>query len=153
MQGNSAAFTRSTPISYLHLRRTRASPTSSLSPELTRDFRGLRLWLPLHLHGTNRFVEALDQKLDLAGAAYEELSAIPELVVPWAPELSLVAFRTHGSDEDTTALLGRINASGRIWLSSAVFRGHTYLRMCILSHRSHPQRIREGLQIIRENIA
>lgn len=122
---------------------------SSLSPELTRDFRGLRLWLPLHLHGTNRFVEALDEKLDLAGAAYEELSAIPELDVPWAPELSLIAFRPHGSDEDAKALLDRINASGRIWLSSAVFRGHTYLRMCILSHRSHPQRIQEGLQIIR----
>ena len=39
---------------------------SSYSPELTRDFRGLRLWLPLHLHGTDSFVSALDEKLDLA---------------------------------------------------------------------------------------
>jgi len=122
---------------------------SSFSPELTRDFRGLRLWLPLHLHGIDRFVEALDEKLDLAEVAYEELSAIPKLDVPWAPELSLVAFRPHGPDEDANALLDRINASGRMWLSSAVFRGHTYLRMCILSHRSHPQRIHEGLKIIR----
>lgn len=122
---------------------------SSLSPELTRDFRGLRLWLPLHLHGTDTFVEALNEKMDLARVVYEELSAIPDLDVPWAPELSLVAFRPHGPDEAAKALLDRINSSGRIWLSSATFRGHTYLRMCILSHRSHPERIHEGLQIIR----
>jgi aromatic-L-amino-acid/L-tryptophan decarboxylase len=122
---------------------------SSFSPELTRDFRGLRLWLPLHLHGTDTFVQALDEKLDLAGIVYEELRAIPELDVPWAPELSLVAFRPRGPDDDGEALLDRINSSGRMWLSSAEFRGHRYLRICILSHRSHPQRIHEGLQIIR----
>jgi len=45
---------------------------SSFSPELTRDFRGLRLWLPLHLHGIDAFVRALDQKLDLAAFVHEE---------------------------------------------------------------------------------
>ena len=126
---------------------------SSFSPELTRDFRGLRLWLPLHLHGVDAFVRALDEKLDLAAFVYDELSGIPSLDLPWSPELSLVAFRpANGTDEDTEALLDLVNSSGRMWLSSAPFRGHTYLRMCILSHRSHPQRIREGTEIIRSAI-
>src|SRR5262249_61528989 len=43
------------------------------SPELTRDFRGLRLWLPLHLHGVGAFRTALDEKLDLAQLAYDTL--------------------------------------------------------------------------------
>ncbi len=122
---------------------------SSFSPELTRDFRGLRLWLPLHLHGTDAFEAALNEKLDLAGVVYEDLNTITEFEVPWAPELSLVAFRPHGPGRGAKALLDRINSSGRMWLSSAEFRGHEYLRICILSHRSHPQRIHEGLQIIR----
>ena len=122
---------------------------ASFSPELTRDFRGLRLWLPLHLHGTNAFVRALDEKLDLARLVHDELSAIEALEVPWAPELSLVAFRPRGGDGDARALLDRINSTGRMWLSSATLRGHEYLRICILSHRSHPQRIREGIEIIR----
>lgn len=123
---------------------------SSFSPELTRDFRGLRLWLPLHLHGIAAFTEALDEKLDLAAYVYDELEAIDVLDVPWEPELSLVAFTPRtGTDEDAAALLERINASQRVWLSSASFRGRVHLRMCILSHRSHPDRIREGVEIIR----
>lgn len=126
---------------------------SSFSPELTRDFRGLRLWLPLHLHGTETFVTALDEKLDLANLAYEELKSIEGLIVPWEPELSLVAFRPEGSGDEAEALLDRINSTKRMWLSSAAFRGHRYLRMCILSHRSHPERIREGLRIISSAVA
>ena len=123
---------------------------SSYSPELTRDFRGLRLWLPLHLHGVDAFVRALDEKLDLARFVHAELSRIPVLDVPWSPELSLVAFRPrNGTDDDAARLLDRINSSGRVWLSSAAIRGETYVRMCILSHRSHPERIREAVGIIR----
>ena len=55
---------------------------SSFSPELTRDYRGLRLWLPLHLHGVDTFVQALDEKLDLAGRAYQRLTEVPALDVP-----------------------------------------------------------------------
>lgn len=127
---------------------------SSFSPELTRDYRGLRLWLPLHLHGVNTFVTALDEKLDLADLVYDELSTMPNLDMPWKPELSLVAFRPrNGTDQEAAALLDRINATGRMWLSSAPIRGQTYLRICILSHRSHPERIREGVDIIRSAVS
>ena len=127
---------------------------SSFSPELTRDFRGLRLWLPLHLHGVDAFESALDEKLDLAGFVYEELRAISSLDVPWQPELSLVAFRPRdGIDEEAEALLDQINSSGKMWLSSAPIRGQTYARICILSHRSRPERIHEGIEIIRSAVA
>lgn len=121
---------------------------ASLSPELTRDFRGLRLWLPLHLHGIDAFVRALDDKLDLARYVAGELRQVPGIVVK-EPELSLIAFRPQGGDAEAEALLDRINATGRMWLSSAPVRGETFLRMCILSHRSHPQRMREAVETIR----
>jgi aromatic-L-amino-acid/L-tryptophan decarboxylase len=127
---------------------------SAFSPELTRDFRGLRLWLPLHLHGVDAFVRALDEKLDLAGSVHAQLDAIPALELPWVPELSLVAFRPRGGTaEDAEQLLERVNSSGRVWLSSAPIRGRTYLRMCILSHRSHPERMREAVRIIAGAVA
>jgi aromatic-L-amino-acid/L-tryptophan decarboxylase len=105
--------------------------------------------LPLHLHGVDAFVRALDEKLDLAAVLFRELSTIESLDAPWSPELSLVAFRPRdGTDEDTQVLLDHINSTGRMWLSSAPVRGKTYLRACILSHRSHPERIREAVEII-----
>jgi aromatic-L-amino-acid/L-tryptophan decarboxylase len=127
---------------------------SSFSPELTRDYRGLRLWLPLHLHGVDAFVSALDEKLDLARFVYDELRAMPQLDVPWAPELSLVVFRpSRASDADALAMLDKLNATGRMWFSSAPIRGHVYVRMCILSHRSRPERIHEAVDLIRSAVA
>ena len=55
---------------------------ASYSPELTRDFRGLRMWLPLHLHGVDLFEQALDEKLDLAGYVHGRLTEMPELELP-----------------------------------------------------------------------
>ena len=80
---------------------------ADLSPELTRDFRGLRVWLPLHLHGVGAFRDALDEKLDLARHAYDQLCAIPELELPWEPDLSIVAFRHRDGDEASRRLLDR----------------------------------------------
>lgn len=123
---------------------------SSYSPELTRDFRGLRLWLPLYLHGIDAFAHALDEKLDLAAFVYAQLRALPQLEVPWPPDLSLVAFRPRaGGDEEADRLLTAIHATGRAWLSSAPIRGRTHLRICILSHRSGRERMTELVEIIR----
>jgi aromatic-L-amino-acid decarboxylase len=58
---------------------------ADLGPELTRDYRGLRIWLPLHLHGVAAFREPLDEKLDLASFAYEELAGEPSLGAALAP--------------------------------------------------------------------
>lgn len=127
---------------------------SSYSPELTRDYRGLRLWLPLHLHGVGTFVRALDEKLDVAAEVHGSLAEVDGLELPWPPELSLVAFRPRdGTDDDAGALLDRINGSGRMWLSSAPVRGRTFVRMCILSHRTRPDRMREAVEIVREAMA
>ena len=60
---------------------------SSLGPELTGEFRGLRLWLPLNLHGVSAFRAALEEKLALAAYAFRSLSADSLLDVPWVPDL------------------------------------------------------------------
>lgn len=123
------------------------------SPELSRDFRGLRVWLPLKLHGLAAFREALDEKLDLARLLYEELAGMPELELPWDPELSIVAFRLRGqgsgADDANRELLRRINDSGRIFLSSTVLGERFTLRAAILSFRTHRERIEEAVEIIR----
>lgn len=121
----------------------------SLSPELTREARGLRLWLPLHLHGVDAFRRQLDEKMDLAWRAYEALAADDRFEVPWAPDLSVVAFRLAGGDDEAQRrLLERINASQRVLLSSTRIDDRVYLRIAVLSVRTHEDRIREALEII-----
>src|SRR5260370_35796246 len=44
---------------------------ADLSPELTRPYRGLRLRLPLHLHGGASFRAGLDPQCEMAAKAYK----------------------------------------------------------------------------------
>ena len=122
------------------------------SPELSRDFRGLRVWLPLQLHGVDTFRAALDEKLDLTGVVFDGLRGTPEIEVPWDSPLSIVAFRLAGRDDAANRrFLERINASQRIALSSTMIDGRYTLRVCVLSHRTHRDRIEEAVAIIRES--
>jgi aromatic-L-amino-acid/L-tryptophan decarboxylase len=127
------------------------------SPELSRDFRGLRVWLPLKLHGAQAFRDALDEKLDLTRYLYEELRATPGFELPWEPELTVVAFRyrpERGDPEDfNRRLLERINASQRVFLSSTMIGGRFVIRACIVSHRTHRDRIEEAAEIIKRAAA
>ncbi len=126
------------------------------SPELSRDFRGLRVWLPLKLHGLHAFREALDEKLDLARYVYEELKHTPGFEVPWIPDLTVVPFRYAFAAEAerlNRELLERINATGRVFLSSTLLNGRFTLRVCILSHRSHRDRVEECVDIIKRSAA
>ena len=129
---------------------------AELGPELTRDYRGLRVWLPLHLHGVTAFREALDEKLDLAAWAYRELSADPALELPWEPDLSIVPFRLRGNDStggDNQRLLERIHATKRLYLSSTRIDGRQLLRLCIISHRTHRPDVEDAVRIIRTAVA
>lgn len=120
---------------------------ADLSPELSRDFRGLRLWLPLKLHGVGAFREALAEKRALALLAHEALAAEPELFeILDPPQLSVVAFALRGADDATSAeLLRRVNARGRVFLSSTRLRGRHALRICVLSFRTHAERVLDAV--------
>lgn len=122
-------------------------------PELSRDFRGLRVWVPVKLHGLQAFRDALDEKLDLARLFYDELAATPGFELPWEPDLTIVPFRYRfrsiDQDEGNRRLLDEVNASKRVFLTSTRVEQRFTLRMCILSHRSHRDRVQECIEILR----
>lgn len=121
-----------------------------LTPELTREARGPRLWLPLHLHGVAAFRDALEEKLDLAAEVHEALAADPRIEVVGTPDLTVVTFRLRDRDEAAQRRwLERINSARRVFLSSTRIDGEYTLRLCVLSHRTHADRIHEALDIIR----
>jgi aromatic-L-amino-acid decarboxylase len=125
---------------------------ASLGPELTRPNRGLAVWLPLHLHGVAAFREALDQSLDLAGAAYDRLSTINGIEAPRHPDLSIVAFGF--SDEDTgRRAMEAVNADGRAHISSTEVAGQFVLRLAILNRRTTADHVDHVIDIIEKTLA
>jgi aromatic-L-amino-acid decarboxylase len=127
---------------------------ADLSPELSRDFRGLRLWLPLKLHGLAPFRAQLAEKLALARGAFEELREEELLEMIDEPQLSVVAFRLRGPAEEAdragAELLRRVNGRRRVFLSSTRIGGRYVLRICVLSFRTHEARVREATRALLE---
>jgi aromatic-L-amino-acid decarboxylase len=131
-----------------------------ISPELSRDFRGLRVWLPLKLFGIEPFRDQLDEKLDLIQYTLEELRKIDGLEIIAEPQLTILAFRVvrEGlSGEELDALnrdlLDRINARKRVMLTPAILDGRFVIRIAIVSHRTHRDRVDMALEDIRAAVA
>lgn len=127
---------------------------TDLSPELSRDFRGLRLWLPIQLHGLGAFREQLAEKLALARWAWERLRDEPLLEPLDEPQLSVVALRGRpprgDADAFTAELMRRVNARRRVFLSSTSVGGRAVIRLCVLSFRSHHDRVQEAVEALVE---
>lgn len=148
-----------------------------LSPELSRDWRGLRVWLPIRMHGIEVFRRSLDEKLDLALWATEEMRKIPGIEILAEPQLSIVAFRYVRPGLDGAALnrlnrnlMDRINARKRVYLTGTMLpsadssaaalaeaeaspkEGRFAIRICVLSFRTHFDRMRQGLEDIRKSV-
>jgi aromatic-L-amino-acid decarboxylase len=130
---------------------------SDLSPELTRPFRGLRVWLPLKLHGLGVFRAYLDEKLDLARWLAAELQRMPEVEVLASPELSILAFALRASDIEaanarTRLVLAAVNKRNRVMLTGTMLRGRFVIRVAVVSYRTHQQHLQLLLDDLREAI-
>lgn len=135
------------------------SPTD-YGPELSRDYRGLRVWLALQLHGAAAFRAALEEKLALARTLADAIRQMPGLELADDPQLSVVPFRPirrPGEDLATwsaraLALCKAINARGRVYLSTTRLphpEGEVVtVRACVLSFRTHADRIALAIEDI-----
>lgn len=125
---------------------------ADLSPELTRHFRALRMWIPLKLHGLAPFKSALREKILLARYASFQLQKIPEIELRLEPQLSVVCFRVRSvfGDEKNLHLAEYFRSDGRIFISSTQIEGLTYLRFAILCFRTHLDKIEIALSIVKD---
>jgi aromatic-L-amino-acid/L-tryptophan decarboxylase len=110
---------------------------SDYSPEGTRHFRGLRMWLSLAVNGLECYRAALDEKLLLAAYAYECLKKIEGIELGPEPQLSCVVFRASAGDSATKNLISRIVKRKNVYVSSTRLDGKLHIRFCILSFRTH----------------
>lgn len=130
-----------------------------ISPELSRDFRGLRAWLPIKLFGIDAFRANLDEKMDLAQWATDQLREVPDMEILAEPQLSLTAFRwaPAGFADDrlndlNQELLTRINALQNVHITGTMLHGLYALRICVLSFRTHFDRMEQCLEDIRRSV-
>jgi len=114
------------------------------SIELSRRFRGLKLWLSLRYHGLEGFRAAIRADLEHAQRLARNIDAEARLERLAPVELSAVCFR-HVVRKDATeeernrfnlAVLKRLITRGRAYLSNAELKEKFCLRACIVNHRT-----------------
>ncbi len=132
---------------------------ADVSPELSKHFRALRMWLPLITLGTKPFRAALDEKLLLARYFHQQIQTLG-FEVGSPPDLSIVTYRwapegasPERADEINRAIVDGVRRDGRVFLSSTVLDGRFTLRAAVLAFRTHRRTIDLAIRVLREQVA
>ncbi len=126
-----------------------------LSPELTKHFRGLRLWLPLKLYGPTPFQACLEHKLLLTQYFRKQLELIGFALGP-EPDLSVSYFwfpcEKSIENDFNRKLLSYIHEDGRVFMSSTIIEERFVIRMAILAFRTSIDTINKAMLMIKEGL-
>jgi aromatic-L-amino-acid decarboxylase len=161
-EGHDLKATHSSGADYMPLLQEGDELTDfcELSPELTRPFRGLRVWLPMKMHGIGVFRDYLDEKLDLTEWIQQQIAQIPELEIIAPAELSIMAFAMRDTFETlesrnaaTRNLLSFINKQQRVNLTGTTVRGLFVIRIAVLVYRVHQERMEMLLEDLKAGLA
>ena len=123
--------------------------------QLSRSFRGLKVWMSIQTFGMAAFRRAVDKGMELAARAekYVLESAVLEFLTPVS--LGIVCFRINPADRDhdekaleqiNRKVLARVFWEDRAFLSSTLLHGTFALRLCIINHNSTWDDVRETLE-------
>lgn len=122
-----------------------------LSPELTKHFRGMRMWLPLQLHGVAPFSACLEEKLLLVQYFRNEISKEGFMVGP-KPDLSVSYFwfpKDKRQNEYNQKLINLMMEDGEIFFSSTTIKESFVIRVAILSFRTKINEVNRAIKMIK----
>jgi aromatic-L-amino-acid decarboxylase len=122
---------------------------SEVSVPLGRRFRALKLWAVLRCYGREGLQAMIREHVRLAAAFEGWVRDEPGWEVCAPRHFSLVCFRRQGSDEENEALLGRVNASGEIFISHTKLDGRYVLRLAIGNARTTEDDVRLAWEVLR----
>jgi len=119
---------------------------------LGRRFRALKLWAVIRWYGAEGLQAHVRQHVALAQefAAWVAADDRFELVAPHP--LALVTFRLRAGDDATLALMHRVNATGRMYLTHTAVGGRAVLRMAIGAVLTERRHVEQAWELLRESV-
>ncbi len=129
---------------------------ADVSPELSKHFRGLRVWLPLQFYGLDVFKACLEEKLLLTQYLREKLTDLGFKVGP-KPDLSVSYFWYPPAKEDPNTfnqrLMDALMADGDVFFSSTLLHGQFVIRIAVLSFRTKLETVDRAVKMIERCLA
>lgn len=99
--------------------------------QLGRRFRALKLWMIIEHYGLEHLRSVIREQIGFAQRLVDELRKRDDVELLAPPMFSVVVFRKKGSDEENMALLERMNASGKLFVSHTKLRGRYGIRVAL----------------------
>jgi len=119
--------------------------------QLGRRFRALKLWFVIRHYGVEGLRVHVREHVRLAQQFAAWVAADPRFELAAPVPLNLVCFRLRGSDEANRALLERLNATGKLYLTHTVLDGKYTLRMSIGGTLTEERHVAAAWRLITEN--
>ncbi|MFV1988359.1 MAG: aspartate aminotransferase family protein [Gemmatimonadota bacterium] len=133
-----------------------ADSPADLSLELTKHFRGPRVWFPLLLHGVEPFRRCLEEKIELTRYFHREVERRGFEVGP-DPALTVAMYRWVPAEGDANdfnrALTEYVHDDGRVFISTTMIDDVFVLRAAVVVFRTHLEHIDLALQILEQGVA
>ena len=111
-----------------------------LGPDLSREFRALKVWMTLRAYGASGIGKVVDQCCDVAQHLAARVRAEPSLELLAPVPLNIVCFRVHEGASDlnalNNALVADIQEAGIAAPSTTTIAGKLAIRAGIFNHRS-----------------
>jgi glutamate/tyrosine decarboxylase-like PLP-dependent enzyme len=122
---------------------------ADLAIHLSRRARGLPFWFSLATHGTDRYVAAVEQTLDIARAVANGIRASAHLNLVCEPHLSILLFERPSWDAGAYREWSRRMAhEGVILCVPTTWRGDPVLRLAFVNPATKAERVIEVLETL-----
>jgi aromatic-L-amino-acid decarboxylase len=99
--------------------------------QLGRRFRALKLWMVMEHYGLERLRNVIRDQVGFAQRLAGELQKRDDIELLAPQMFSVVVFRKKSGDEETQAVLERMNASGRLFVSHTRLKGKLGIRVAV----------------------
>jgi aromatic-L-amino-acid/L-tryptophan decarboxylase len=118
---------------------------------LGRRFRSLKLWFVLRAYGAEGLRHHIREHVELTQELADRLHGHPRLEVVAPHPLNLVCFRHVDGDAATEALLGALNATGRVLLTHTRLADRYVIRVSIGAQATTARHVAALWQLIEEH--
>ncbi|HKR64528.1 MAG TPA: pyridoxal-dependent decarboxylase [Thermoanaerobaculia bacterium] len=115
---------------------------------LGRRFRALKLWMEMEHYGLERMRNVIRDHVRFAERLAAELLKREDVELLAPQSFSVVVFRLKAGDDATMALLERMNASGKLFVSHTRMRGQYGVRVAIGNGATEWKHVQEVLSFL-----
>jgi glutamate/tyrosine decarboxylase-like PLP-dependent enzyme len=117
------------------------------SVQWSRRFLGLRLFLSLASAGWKGYARHIERAIELSAMLREELEARG-----WSTandsSLAVLCIEPPSGSRDIASIVSDVLASGRAWISAAMFEGRPVIRACITHGETTPEDLRQLVEAL-----